>query len=189
MLEIAIVSTKCALRDEFPEFMEFFNAKSWEAKKENEAIESAEAEAVEAMTTLNKYAADVARNYDIHGCTDITGFSFLGHLHEMMNGKMSCIIDSKKIPYIKEAWQHAEEFLITAAGQRNRNQFEKYIRFEDIEFPMQEILFDPQTSGGLMFAVDKEQADAMLEDLKKANIPAEMVGEIIEKTDVEIIVR
>lgn len=159
------------------------------AARVGEASEEAQAEAVEAMTTLNKYAADVARNYDIHGCTDITGFSFLGHLHEMMNGKMSCIIDSKKIPYIKEAWQHAEEFLITAAGQRNRNQFEKYIRFEDIEFPMQEILFDPQTSGGLMFAVDKEQADAMLEDLKKANIPAEMVGEIIEKTDVEIIVR
>lgn len=159
------------------------------AARVGEASKEAQDEAVKYMTTLNKYAADAARKYDVHGCTDVTGFGFLGHLHEMMNGKLSCIIDSKEIPYIEEAWHHAEEFLVTAAGQRNRNQFEKYIKFENIEFPMQEILFDPQTSGGLMFAVNPDQAEAMLKDLEAAGVTAKLVGEIVEKTDVEITVK
>ncbi len=159
------------------------------AARVGEASVEAMEEANEQMTTLNKYAADVAKKYEIHGCTDITGFGFLGHLHEMMNKKMSCIIESDKLPYIKEAWTHAEEFLVTAAAQRNRNQFERYIDFGDTPFPMQEILFDPQTSGGLMFAVAPEQADAMLADLEAAGVPAAIVGEIIEKTKVEITVK
>ena len=154
-----------------------------------EASEEAKEEARVQMITLNKYAADVAKKYEIHGCTDITGFGFLGHLHEMMNNKMSCILESDKFPYIKEAWIHADEFLITAAAQKNRNQFGKYVDFGDTPFAMQEILWDPQTSGGLMFAVAPEQADAMLADLEAAGVPSAIVGEIIEKTDVEIVVK
>ena len=154
-----------------------------------EASEEAKEDARVQMTTLNKYAADVAKKYEIHGCTDITGFGFLGHLHEMMNKKMSCIIEYDKFPYIEEAWTHAEEFLITAAAQKNRNQFERYVDFGDTPFAMQEILWDPQTSGGLMFAVAKEHADAMLADLEAAGVPSAIVGEIIEKTEVEITVK
>lgn len=154
-----------------------------------EASEEAKEDARVQMTTLNKYAADVAKKYEIHGCTDITGFGFLGHLHEMMNNKMSCILESDKFPYIEEAWTHAEEFLITAAAQKNRNQFEKYVDFGDTPFAMQEILWDPQTSGGLMFAVAAEHADAMLADLEAAGVPSAIVGEIIEKTKVEITVK
>lgn len=154
-----------------------------------EASEEAKEEARVQMTTLNKYAADVAKKYEIHGCTDITGFGFLGHLHEMMNNKMSCILESDKFPYIEEAWTHAEEFLITAAAQKNRNQFEKYVDFGDTPFAMQEILWDPQTSGGLMFAVAPEHADAMLADLEAAGVPSAIVGEIIEKAKVEITVK
>ena len=154
-----------------------------------EASEEAKEDARVQMTTLNKYAADIAKKYEIHGCTDITGFGFLGHLHEMMNNKMSCILESDKFPYIKEAWTHAEEFLITAAAQKNRNQFGKYVDFRDTPFAMQEILWDPQTSGGLMFAVDPNQADAMLADLEAAGVPAAIVGEIIEKADAEITVK
>ena len=154
-----------------------------------EASEEAKEDARVQMTTLNKYAADVAKKYEIHGCTDITGFGFLGHLHEMMNNKMSCILECDKFPYIEEAWTHAEEFLITAAAQKNRNQFEKYVDFGDTPFAMQEILWDPQTSGGLMFAVAPEHADAMLADLEAAGVPSAIVGEIIEKAKVEITVK
>ena len=57
----------------------------------------------DSMTTLNKYAAECCRNFEIHACTDVTGFSFLGHLHEMMDGQLSCHIYSKQIPVFEEA--------------------------------------------------------------------------------------
>ena len=72
------------------------------------------------MTTLNKYAAEICRKYEIHACTDVTGFSFLGHLHEMMDGTLSCRIDGSSVPVFPEALEAADEFLLTAAGQRNR---------------------------------------------------------------------
>lgn len=159
------------------------------AARVDEASREALDEAIESMTTLNMYAAKAAQKYDIHGCTDVTGFSFLGHLHEMMGGKLSSIVYTEDIPYIKEAWKHADEFLLTAAAQRNRNHLENYVKFENTPFAMQEILFDPQTSGGLLIAVGAEEADSLLADLKALNLPAAVVGEIIEKTDVEIRVK
>ena len=69
----------------------------------------------DSMTTLNKYAAECCRNFEIHACTDVTGFSFLGHLHEMMDGQLSCHIHSKQVPVFEEALRHADEFLLTAA--------------------------------------------------------------------------
>ena len=99
------------------------------------------------MTTLNKYASEICRKYDVHACTDVTGFSFLGHLHEMLDGKLNCCIDASEVPVIEEAHRHANEFLLTAAGQRNRNHTGPFVEFRNIPFSMEEILFDPQTSG------------------------------------------
>ncbi|MBQ7077897.1 MAG: selenide, water dikinase SelD [Lachnospiraceae bacterium] len=145
--------------------------------------------AIESMTTLNKYAADVLKRYDVHACTDVTGFSFLGHLHEMIEGHGTAVIDSKNVPVFKEALSYADEFLTTAAGQRNRNFAEGRVRFEDVAFAMQEVLFDPQTSGGLLFAVDKDKADELLPELKKVCPYAAVVGEVTEAKDIEIIVK
>lgn len=159
------------------------------AARVDEASREALDEAIESMTTLNMYAAKAAQKYDIHGCTDVTGFSFLGHLHEMMGGKLSSVVYAEDVPYIEEAWKHADEFLLTAAAQRNRNHLESFVKFEEIPFAMQEILFDPQTSGGLLIAVGAKEADSLLADLKALSLPAAVVGEIIEKTDVEILVK
>jgi selenide,water dikinase len=156
------------------------------ANRVGEASEKAMKEAVESMTTLNKYAAEICRKYDVHACTDVTGFSFLGHLHEMMDGKLSCEVYANNVPYIAEAKDYADEFLLTAAAQRNRNFVSPFVKFENVSFAMEEILFDPQTSGGLMVAVSKNDAENLLEKLKKEDMPAEIVGRIIEKTDVEI---
>ena len=151
------------------------------------SIEAMEA-VTESMTTLNKYAAECCKSFEIHACTDVTGFSFLGHLHEMMDGRNSCHIYADQVPIFEEALRHADEFLLTAAGQRNRNFTSPYVRFEKIPFAMEEILFDPQTSGGLLIALAKEDAPALLEKLRETGAPARIVGEVTEKADTEILV-
>ena len=86
--------------------------------------------AVRSMTTLNKAAAEIARRYEVHAATDVTGFSFLGHLHEMMGEKLSSVIDANAVPILPGAWEAADACLYTAAGQRNRNHTGPFVRFE-----------------------------------------------------------
>ena len=144
--------------------------------------------AVKSMTTLNKYASEILRKYRLHGCTDVTGFGFLGHLHEMMDGRLSSVIYADKVPVFDGAMECAEEFLLTAAGQKNRNHLEGYVKFDDISFGMEEVLYDPQTSGGLLFAVSEAQADDLCKKLQIAGLPAAIVGEVIEQKKSEIFV-
>ena len=133
------------------------------ANRVGEAAPEHLAGAIQSMTTLNKTAAQISRKYAVHAATDVTGFSFLGHLHEMMGGKLA--------------------FLYTAAGQRNRNHTGPFVRFENVPFAMEEILFDPQTSGGLLLAVAPQDADALEAELKKVGLPAAIVGKILEKEE------
>lgn len=159
------------------------------ANRVKEASQKAMDEAVRSMTTLNRYAAEICRKYPVHACTDVTGFGFLGHLHEMLDDRLSCVIDVEKIPYIEEARQYADDFLLSAAGQRNRNFVQDHVTFEQIPFAMEEILFDPQTSGGLLLAVDPALAAELEEELQKAGLPARIVGKFLEKQEQEIMVR
>ena len=133
-----------------------------------------------------KEQSETARKYNIHACTDVTGFSFLGHLHEMMESGVSCHIWADQIPVFPGAVEAAEEFLITAAGQRNRNHLEQHVTFKDIPFGMQEVLFDPQTSGGLLMAVDAVDAEKMQRKLLEQGIPAAIVGKVTEPAGTEI---
>lgn len=156
------------------------------ANRVGEASREAMEAAIESMTTLNKYAAECCRAYDIHACTDVTGFSFLGHLHEMMDGAHSCRIEAGAVPIFSEALHHADEFLLTAAGQRNRNHTGPFVRFENVSFAMEEVLFDPQTSGGLLVALPGDQAAALVEDLRRGGAPAAIVGQVTDSEDIEI---
>lgn len=156
------------------------------ANRVGEATPEAMEAAIASMTTLNKYAAQCCRAYEVHACTDVTGFSFLGHLHEMMDGAHSCRIEAGAVPVFSEALRHADEFLLTAAGQRNRNHTGPFVRFENVPFAMEEVLFDPQTSGGLLVALPKEQAAALVEDLRRGGAPAAVVGEVTDSEDIEI---
>jgi selenide,water dikinase len=158
------------------------------AQRVGEADSGAMNQAVLSMTTLNKYGAEVCRKYEVHACTDVTGFGFLGHLHEMLDGRLSCRIWSGQVPVIKEALSYADEFLLTAAGQRNRNYVGGYVKFKETPFAMEEVLFDPQTSGGLLVAVSPEEANALRDELQGIGLPAEIVGEITEKEEFEIYV-
>ena len=156
------------------------------AHRVGEATDAAMDKAIASMTTLNKYAAECCRKYDVHACTDVTGFSFLGHLHEMLDGAHNCRIEAGAVPVFSEALRHADEFLLTAAGQRNRNHTGPFVRFENVSFSMEEVLFDPQTSGGLLVPLSGEQAEALMEDLRRIGAPAAIVGEVTDSEDIEI---
>lgn len=145
--------------------------------------------AIASMTTLNKYAANIIRKYDVHGCTDVTGFSFLGHLSEMLGDDFAANIDSLEIPYIPESVHYANAFYITAAGQRNRNHMGDRVEFKNVPFAMEEILFDPQTSGGLLVSLPAEDAKLALEEIKELGLPCGIVGTVVERDDKKIIVR
>lgn len=159
------------------------------AQRVGEASDKAMEKAIASMTTLNKYAAEIIRKYAIHACTDVTGFGLLGHLHEMLEKGHTAVLDSKAIPYIEEAYHYANEFFITAAAQRNRNFVSEYVEFQREDFALEEILFDPQTSGGLLFSVSSEEAEQIVEELRELNMPCGIIGEIIELQDKEIIVK
>jgi len=159
------------------------------ANRVGEASAKAMEEAITSMTTLNKYAAEILRKYEVHACTDVTGFSFLGHLHEMLDGKLSAVVWQKNVPVIEEALAYADEFLLTAAGQKNRNHFGEYVHFENVPFAMEEVLFDPQTSGGLLVAVPADVAETLEKELQEANLSAKIVGELMNKEEYEIYVR
>lgn len=158
------------------------------ANRVGEAAPEHMAAAISSMTTLNKTAAEISRRYTVHAATDVTGFSFLGHLHEMMGGKLSCKINARAVPVLPGAEKAADDFLYTAAGQRNRNHTGPFVRFEGVPFAMEEVLFDPQTSGGLLLAVDPAEASALEKELQSAGLPAKIVGEIVSRTETEITV-
>lgn len=158
------------------------------ANRVGEASAEGMAAAAESMTTLNKYAAECCRSFAVHACTDVTGFGFLGHLHEMMDGAHSCRIHASRVPIFEEALRHADEFLLTAAGQRNRNHVGRFVQFADIPFAMEEVLFDPQTSGGLLIALSPEDAPQLIAQLREIGLPADIVGTVCEPSEPEIYV-
>ena len=146
--------------------------------------------AIASMTRLNKTASEIMRSFDVHACTDVTGFGFIGHLSEMLGQDFSANIDISAVPVFEEALVCADNFLITAAGQRNRNFAADKVSFADhVPFAWQEVLFDPQTSGGLLISVNKTQADALLDELKKAALHCNIVGTVQARSDKMIYIR
>ena len=153
-----------------------------------EISEEAFVKATTSMETLNKYAMAIIRKYPITSCTDVTGFGLAGHLHEMLNEQFSAELDSQNLPYFEEAYQGAKEFILTAGGQRNRNYMEAKMDLRIDDFGIEELLFDPQTSGGLLVSVPAEKVAALVAELQAADIPAQDFGTVVEKQEKEIIV-
>ena len=145
--------------------------------------------AVRSMTTLNRAAAEAADRYAVHACTDVTGFGLLGHLHEMLRPDLSARVYADRLPVLPGARGYADEFYLTAAAQRNRNFAEGRVRMRGLSFADEEVLFDPQTSGGLLFAVDPADTDALLADIAALGLPCGVIGELLPRLDTEIIVQ
>jgi len=156
--------------------------------KAGEASEESCSQAVSSMQMLNKYAFEIAKKYRIHSCTDVTGFGFLGHLNEMVTTQYSIRVESGKVLYIREAERLAAEYLITGGGIKNRKFLRDKVSLQGLSMPMEEILLDPQTSGGLLISVHKEDAGALLAELSKLEPACCMVGEVIQRAGYNVIV-
>jgi len=161
------------------------------ALKGDIASEQAVAKAIDCMTTLNKTTAEIMLDYDISACTDVTGFGLLGHACEMIEGTdVGLKIDAQSVPYITEAAEYAKMGLLPGGLHRNREYREHMVQiYQNVPEYLQDILFDPQTSGGLLVAVNDSDAGRLLEKMRDAGIAdAQIVGEIVAEPKGKIII-
>jgi selenide,water dikinase len=143
------------------------------------------------MAALNDKTAKIMSSYPVHACTDITGFGLLGHLAEMVaDSDFSMAINGDGIPLISEAMEFARMGLIPAGTYKNREFFGSRIDFAPTVDPLfEDILFDPQTSGGLLICVEKEAADSLLEELLTNGVSeAAIIGEVLPEPKGKILV-
>ncbi|HOO46243.1 MAG TPA: selenide, water dikinase SelD, partial [Deltaproteobacteria bacterium] len=133
------------------------------------------------MNTLNKIPAELMAGFDIHACTDVTGFGLLGHACEMIEGSdVGMTIHASQVLVIQEAVEFAAMGLIPAGAYRNEKYRQSLVDIQgDVSDDIMKILSDPQTSGGLLISLPSDQADRLLGMLHDAGITeAAIVGEI-----------
>ncbi len=159
------------------------------ANIKNKVSKKAMQECIDVLIELNKSAAEVFWNYEIHAATDITGFGFAGHAVEMIGRSGNTFhIKIKDLPVMNEALEMYQQGVSTGVNASNQKQAESYCHFDDsVSKYEKELMYDPQTSGGLLVSVSGEKADSILEDLHKAGVTdAKKVGYVttFEKADI-----
>lgn len=142
------------------------------------------------MAQLNKAARDIMVRYDVGGCTDVTGFGFLGHAFEMARGSgLTLHVMAGSVPYYGEACEMADMGFIPAGAYRNRAYTDGQVVVRgDVGRAMMDVLYDPQTSGGLLIAVSERDCMAFLKELQSAIPCAEIVGYAAQREDGALIV-
>ncbi len=153
---------------------------------------SAETEAlcVRQATTLNKAAAEAVRPFTVHACTDVTGFSLMGHGLEMADGSgVSLVIYPAQVDVLPDALDFARMGILPQGMYRNRDFAQAKADMGDFPTELLDVLFDPQTSGGLLLAVAPEHADAAYEALKAATPSVQRIGEAVPKQEKAILLR
>ena len=162
------------------------------AVKGGVADEAAVAKVVNCMVTLNKKASELMMTAAVHACTDITGFGLLGHTCEMIEGTdVGIMLYSSEVPFFPETKELAEMGMIPGGLHRNRDYRMNMVEFGDgVPQFMSDILFDPQTSGGLLIAVPASEAESLLERMHKEGIEeAAIIGEVVADPKGKILVR
>ena len=141
------------------------------------------------MTQLNRDACRVMREYRIHGCTDVTGFGLMGHSCEMAQGSGCTLhVQVGKVPFHAEALELADMGLVPAGAYRNRDFAEGAVALRGaVSRAMQDILNDPQTSGGLLAAVDERDAGPLLRALRSAIPAAAAIGYVTEAEEKAVV--
>lgn len=137
------------------------------------------------MTALNKTARDIIVKYPVHSCTDVTGFALMGHSFEMAQGSGCTIhIQTDNVPWHPECYEFAEMGFIPSGAYRNREYAEANVSIKGtVSRALQDILYDPQTSGGLLAALPEESAANCLRELQAVIPQAHIVGYVTEKKD------
>ncbi len=135
-----------------------------------------------ALTTLNDRTLEVARTVDIHACTDVTGFGLIGHIHEMAKGsKLAARMNVSALRFLSSVLNFAKQGLVPAGAYSNRKSFEASVSYiKDLPLEVSDLLYDPQTSGGLLFAVAEPDSQRVLRSLADAGIEATDIGQFIE---------
>jgi selenide,water dikinase len=144
------------------------------------------------MATLNRTAAESMMKYAVHACTDITGFGLLGHLAEMVAGSGTGVrLEASRIPLIDEALALAGMGLLPAGAFKNKEFRLAMVDFDAAVDPvLQDLLFDPQTSGGLLICLPGGQAEDLVDDLNRHGVThAAVIGEVGDAAGESIIVR
>lgn len=152
------------------------------ALKQGKADDSDVAAAVESMSRLNRTASRLAREAGVHAMTDITGYSLLGHGHEMAHlSRAAFRIYYSRLGWLPGAERYGEADIFPGGMRRNLDYFGQWVQFDSqITETQQRLLFDPETSGGLLMAVAPESADGLLAALLEAGEAARVIGEVIE---------
>lgn len=141
------------------------------------------------MACLNKKARDIMIQYDVHSCTDVTGFGLLGHACEMARGSQQTIhFDVSAIPYHQDAYKMAAMGLVPAGAYRNRDFAAQDITMKrPIAEPLLDILYDPQTSGGLLIAVAEKDASVLERNLQDAIPCAKRIGYVTKRKETALV--
>lgn len=142
----------------------------------------------EKMAALNRKARDIMVKYPVSACTDVTGFGLMGHCFEMAQGSGCSIhILSRNVPHYSDAAELAAMGIVPEGAYRNRNYAERGVCVTgDVSLAIQDVFYDPQTSGGLLIAVPPECSDAFLSEMK-ADVPeAEVIGYVSAEKEYRI---
>ncbi|MDR0553482.1 MAG: selenide, water dikinase SelD [Treponema sp.] len=154
------------------------------------ADERALKQAIASMERLNRSACEAMADFQVSACTDITGFGLLVHALEMAGDSSSLILYPEAVPYIQEAAAYAGEYLLSAAGQRNRNRAGPAVDVSALPFVTQELFFDPQTSGGLLIAAPPEEAPALAARIREGgDSSAALIGEVAPRLEKPVLFR
>jgi selenide, water dikinase len=146
------------------------------------------AEVVDWMKRLNKQASELAVEFGVRGGTDVTGFSLLGHAWEMAQASgVGIRFESEKIPFTRRARKYAQEWIFPGGSSDNRRYFETHVRFADhIPESDQMLLFDAQTSGGLLLAVPAGRLDSLLRRAEQVGQPLWEIGEVLAEGEIQV---
>ena len=130
------------------------------------------------MDTLNKDAALALNDFSISGCTDVTGFGLMGHANEMASGSgRTIVIEGSKVPLLPQAYEMAEMGIVPKGAYNNRNWTSCSVSFgEEVSLALSDVLFDPQTSGGLLISLPETEAQKLIYRLKDTVPVAEIIG-------------
>ncbi|MDY7038634.1 MAG: selenide, water dikinase SelD, partial [Thermodesulfobacteriota bacterium] len=143
------------------------------------------------MATLNREAAEVMKDFPVHVCTDITGFGLLGHLAEMVvDSGLGIRLYADRIPIIPATLNYASMGLVPAGAHKNREFRQVMVDIaSSVSAILQDVLYDPQTSGGLLICVGRNKSDALLNRLKKVGVQdAGWIGEVVREPKERILV-
>ncbi len=158
------------------------------ALKREQADPADIAEAVGWMKKLNRQASELAQEFHLHGGTDITGFSLLGHAYEMADASgVGIRFAYHKIPFISGARSYAEQFIFPGGTYDNRLYFGSNVHFDpSLDEPSQLLLFDAQTSGGLLLAVPPDRLEQFVSRAVQLDQPLWVIGEVVQGKGIEV---